>query len=56
MKTDIKTVRDEDGVPVLPIIKQRNELLIWEADNMDSHIKLRVATAATLVDMLQGLG
>ena len=56
MKIDVRTVNDKDGVPVLLIIKDRNELLICEAYNMDSHIKLRAGTAPSLVDILQRLG
>ena len=56
MKVDVKTVHDKDGVPVLLIIKDRNELLICDADNMNSHIKLRAGTAPNLIDILQGLG
>jgi len=55
MRVDVKTVTDSDGIPVLLIIKDKNELLICEADNMGSHIKLQMAAAPTLVDTLLGL-
>jgi hypothetical protein len=44
---------DADGVPVLLIIRERNQLLICESDNMNRNIKLTAATAPTLVDILQ---
>ena len=53
MKSDIKTVKDADGVPVLLIIKQNNELLICETDNMNRNIKLRAAAAPSLLDILE---
>ena len=54
--TDLKTVRDADGVPVLLIIKERNELLICEPDDINRNIKLRAAHARNLIKALQGLG
>ena len=56
MRLNVKTVKDEDGVPVLLIIKEKDHLLICESDNVNRNIKLRVATAPTLVDLLLGLG
>ena len=51
--TEIKTVNDADGVPVLLIIKERNELLICESDNINRNIKLTGANTRTLVEILQ---
>lgn len=51
--TDFKTVNDAEGVPILLIIRERNELLICESDNMNRNIRLNAATAPTLVDILQ---
>lgn len=52
MKVDVKTLKDADGVPVLLIIKEKNELLICETDNMNSHIRLTAATAPWLAEIL----
>ena len=51
--TDLKTVNDAEGFPILLIIRERNELLICESDNMNRNIRLTAATAPTLVDILQ---
>jgi hypothetical protein len=51
--TDVKTVTDADGVPVLLIIRERNQVLICESDNMNRNIRLTAATAPILVDILE---
>ncbi len=48
-------MNDADGVPLLLIIKERNELLICESDNMNRNIKLTAETTPTLVDILRSL-
>ena len=51
--TDVTTVKDADGVPVLLIIRERNQVLICESDNMNRNIRLSAATAPILVDILE---
>ena len=53
MPRDVKTVEDADGVPVLLIIRERNQVLICEGDNMNRNIRLSAATAPILVDILE---
>ena len=50
--THVRTVNDVGGAPVLEIIKERGELLICDANNMDRNIKLSSAAIPALISVL----
>ena len=53
--TDIRTVNDKEGTPVLEVIKERNTLLICESNNMHRNVKLTLSAIPTLIDALETL-
>lgn len=53
--TDIRTVSDKEGTPVLEVIKERNTLLICETNNMHRNVKLTFSAIPTLIDALEAL-
>ena len=48
----IRTINDPDGVPALLIIRERNEVLICDSNNLDHNLKIRMTVMATLLDAL----
>ena len=53
--TDIRIVNDNEGTPVLEVIKERNTLLICETTNMHRNVKLTLSAIPTLIDVLETL-
>jgi hypothetical protein len=53
--TDIRTVNDKEGTPVLEVIKERNTLLICESNNMHRNVKLTLSAIPTLIDAMEKL-
>ena len=53
--TDIRMVNDNEGTPVLEVIKERNTLLICETTNMHRNVKLTFSAIPTLIDVLETL-
>ena len=55
VSTDIRTVSDKEGTPVLEVIKERHTLLICETNNMHRNVKLTLSAIPTLIDALEAL-
>ena len=55
ISTDIRTVSDKEGTPVLEVIKERNTLLICEINNMHRNVKLNLSAIPTLINALETL-
>ena len=49
------TVNDKDGTPVLEVIKERNTLLICEANNTYRNVKLTLSAIPKFIDTLETL-
>jgi hypothetical protein len=55
ISTEIRTVNDKEGTPVLEVIKERNTLLICETNNMLRNVKLTLSAIPTLIEALEML-
>ena len=55
MHRELKTVNDPNGVPVLEIVVEGDNITIYEADNMDREIRFPIALLPTLREHLVGL-
>lgn len=53
--TNIRTVNDKEGTPVLEVIKERNTLLICETNNMYRNVTLTWSAIPTLIHALETL-
>jgi hypothetical protein len=47
MHRELKTVNNADGIAVLEIVKEGENVTIYEADDMDRHISFPVALLAS---------
>ena len=54
MHRELKTVSNSDGIAVLEIVKEGDNVTIYEADDMDRHISFPVALLARLAENLTG--
>jgi len=55
MHRELKTVNNADGIAVLEIVKEGENVTIYEADDMDRHISFPAAILASLAAHLGGL-
>jgi hypothetical protein len=55
MHRELKTVSNSDGIAVLEIVKEGENVTIYEADDMDRHISFPAALLARLTDGLKEL-
>ncbi len=55
MHRELKTVSDADGIPVLEIVKEGDNVTIYEADDMDRQIRFPVALLSSVAEHLTGL-
>ena len=55
MMNHMHTVNDPDGVPALLIIRERNEVLICDSNNLQRNLKVPMTVMAKLVDALGDL-
>ncbi len=55
MHKELKTVCDADGIAVLEIVKEGDNITIYEADDMDRQIRFPVALLAHLAQHLTEL-
>jgi hypothetical protein len=53
MHRELKTVNDANGVPVLEIVVEGDNVTIYEADNMDREIRFPVALLPSLGEHLK---
>ncbi len=53
--SEIRTVDDNRGIPVLEIIKERDALLICETNNLGRNIKIRSSAIPSLLLTLKAL-
>lgn len=51
-----RTVRDPRGLMVLEIVRDDDNLIIFEADDMDRQIRFPAAAIPMLVDVLEKCG
>ena len=54
MHRELKTVSDADGIPVLEIVLEGENITIYEADDMDRQIRFPVALVRALAEHLSG--
>jgi hypothetical protein len=54
MHRELKTVSNPDGIAVLEIVKEGDNVTIYEADDMDRHISFPAALLAALAQHLTG--
>jgi hypothetical protein len=52
---DLRTVSNDESVPILEIIKENGNLTIYEADDMDRQIRIPVSFIPKLVKCLEEL-
>jgi len=55
MHRELKTVNDANGVPVLEIVVEGDNVTIYEADNMDREIRFPVALLPYITEHLKAL-
>lgn len=55
MMNQMQTVNDRDGVPALLIIKERNEISIFDSNNLNHNLKMSMTVMATLLAALGDL-
>jgi len=53
MHRELKTVNDADGVPVLEIVVEGDNVTIYEADDMDRQIRFPIALLPYLTEHLK---
>ncbi len=53
MHRELKTVNDADGVPVLEIVVEGDNVTIYEADDMDRQIRFPLALVPYLTENLK---
>ncbi len=52
MHRELKTVNDADGIPVLEIVVEGDNVTIYEADNMDREIRFPISLLPLLTQNL----
>ena len=55
MPKELRTLLNADGTPLLELVKEDDELVMYEADNMDRHVKLPVSAIPGLIKYLDDL-
>lgn len=55
MMNDMQTVNDPDGMPALLLIRERDELLICDSNNLERNLKIRMSVMPTLLAALGDL-
>lgn len=53
MHREIKTVNDANGVPVLEIVVEGENVTIYEADNMDREIRFPITLLPSVTEHLK---
>jgi hypothetical protein len=55
MHRQIKTLSNADGIPVLEMVREGDNVTIYEADDMDRQIRFPVALLSSLAEHLTAL-
>jgi hypothetical protein len=55
MAKELKTVLDSSGTPLLELVKDAGEVVIYEADDMDRQITVPVSAIPALTKYLEEL-
>ena len=51
----VRTVSDSSGTPILEIIKEKDTITVFEADNLDHQVKFPSALIPALIQFLENL-
>ena len=54
MHRELKTVKNADGIPVLEIVIEGDNITIYEADDMDREIRFPLTLVPNLTEYLRG--
>ena len=55
MPKELRTLLNADGTPLLELVKEDDEFVMYEADNMDRQVKLPVSAIPGLIKYLDDL-